>query len=52
MTAYLDRAHGAFKKTISELAWRSFAWFAAEPEHLIVLHDGHEETARYLSQLL
>lgn len=52
MTAYLDRSHGAFKKTISELAWHSFAWFAAEPEHLIVLHDGNEEIARYLSQLL
>lgn len=40
VTAYLDRSHGAFKKTISELAWRSFAWFAAEPEHIIALHDG------------
>jgi hypothetical protein len=40
VTAYLDRSHGAFKKTVPELAWRSFAWFAAEPEHVIVLHDG------------
>lgn len=40
VTAYLDRSHGAFKKTISELAWRSFAWFAAEPEHILALHDG------------
>src|ERR1700733_7464667 len=48
VTAYLDRSHPAFKKTISELAWRSFAWFAAEPEHLIVLQDGREETTRTL----
>ena len=39
VTAYLHRSHAAFKKTVSELAWRSFAWFAAEPEHLLVLHD-------------
>jgi hypothetical protein len=52
VTAYLDRSHGAFKKTISELAWRSFAWFAGEPEHLIVLHDGQEEMAKTLAQWL
>ena len=40
VTAYLDRSQGAFRKTASELAWRSFAWFAAEPAHIIVLHDG------------
>ena len=37
VTAYLDRSHAAFKETVSELAWHSFAWFAAEPEHVIVL---------------
>jgi hypothetical protein len=40
VTAYLDRSHAAFKKTVSELAWRSFAWFAAEPEHIMALYDG------------
>jgi hypothetical protein len=40
VTAYLDRSHHAFRKTIAELAWRSFAWFAAEPEQIIALHDG------------
>ncbi len=52
VTAYLDRSHAAFKKTVSELAWHSFAWFAAEPEHLVVLHNGLEETAKSLSQWL
>jgi hypothetical protein len=52
VTAFLDRSHPAFKKSVSELAWRSFAWFAAEPEHLIILHRGGEETARTLAQLL
>lgn len=40
VTAYLDRSQSAFKRSIPELAWRSFAWFAAEPEHIIVMHDG------------
>ncbi len=40
VTAYLDRSHGAFKKTVAELAWRSFAWFAAEPDQILVLQDG------------
>jgi hypothetical protein len=52
VTGYLDRSHPAFKKTIAELAWRSFAWFAAEPEHLVVLHDGRAETVKTLAQLL
>jgi BsuBI/PstI restriction endonuclease domain/BsuBI/PstI restriction endonuclease HTH domain len=51
VTAYLDRAHGPFKKTIAELAWRSFAWFAAEPQQIIVLHDG-ASTPLPLRQLL
>ena len=41
MTAYLDRSAGPFKKTVDSLAWGSYAWFAAEPEHLIVLSQAH-----------
>jgi hypothetical protein len=52
VTTYLDRSHQAFKKTVPELAWRSFAWFAAEPGNLMVLHEGKEETAKGLSQWL
>jgi BsuBI/PstI restriction endonuclease domain/BsuBI/PstI restriction endonuclease HTH domain len=52
VTAYLDRSHPAFKKTINELAWRSFAWFASEPEHLLILHDGKEEDVKALSAWL
>lgn len=51
VTAYLDRSHQAFKKTIPELAWRSFAWFAAEPDHVIVLYDG-AMSRRRLTDLL
>jgi hypothetical protein len=52
VTAYIDRSQAAFKKTFGELAWHSFGWFAAEPEHLIVLHNGHEVTTRSLAQWL
>ena len=38
VTAYADRDDAAFKRTVSELAWRSFAWFMSEPEHIVALH--------------
>ena len=40
VTAYADRSDAAFKRTASELAWRSFAWFMSEPENVIALHGG------------
>lgn len=40
VSAFRDRAEPAFKRAISNLAWGSFAWCLAEPEHLIVLHGG------------
>ncbi|WP_285294338.1 BsuBI/PstI family type II restriction endonuclease [Aureimonas altamirensis] len=36
VTAYLDRAGQPFRKTVSSLAWGSYAWFASEPDSLIV----------------
>ncbi len=39
LTAYQDRGTGGFKKTVQSLAWGSLAWFASEPDHIIVLHD-------------
>ena len=35
VTAYLDRASQTFRKTVSSLAWGSYAWFASEPNSLI-----------------
>jgi hypothetical protein len=52
VTAYLDRGKPAFKKTVPELAWNSFAWFASEPDHIVVFRAiAVSETAR-LSDLL
>lgn len=39
VTAYLDRSGGPFKKSVDELAWGSFAWFASEPHGLLILAD-------------
>lgn len=36
VTAYLDRDTPTFRKTVSTLAWGSYAWFASEPDNLIV----------------
>jgi hypothetical protein len=34
------------------LAWNSFAWFASEPEHILVLREGSVDSAARLSALL
>ncbi len=36
VTAFEDRAHQAFRRLASELAWGSMAWFASEPNHLLL----------------
>lgn len=53
VTAYQDRESAGFKKTVHQLAWGSFAWFASEPDQLLVMHDGGEAhmTLRQLTSL-
>ncbi len=52
VTAYRDRDASAFKASVSELAWRSFAWFMSEPEHIVVFHRGGEARRVPLSDLM
>lgn len=40
LTAYSDRQSPGFRRTVSELAWDSFAWFASEPERIIIMSNG------------
>ncbi len=40
VTAFLDRDHPSFRRCVSTLAWRSFVWFASEPDKLVALYDG------------
>lgn len=51
LTAYDDRQSVGFKKTVSQLAWGSFAWFVSEPDKLIVLKESssHGEFQQVLS---
>lgn len=51
VTAYQDRQSSGFKKTVSNLAWDSFAWFMSEPDNIMVMRDGALRAAR-LSELL
>jgi len=39
VTAFLDRGAGVFRKTVGSLAWGSYAWFASEPERLVVFAE-------------
>jgi len=51
VTAYLDRDHSAFRKTVPVLAWDTFAWFMSEPDKIMVLRDGDEKRGRLASLL-
>jgi hypothetical protein len=51
IAVWQDRESGGFKKTVSLLAWSSFAWFVSEPENVFVLHDGAVSLSR-LSELI
>lgn len=44
LTAFMDRSMSPFKKSISELAWDSYAWFVSEPDYLIALRNGRSLT--------
>jgi hypothetical protein len=48
LTAYQDRQSAGFKKTVTQLAWNSFAWFASEPDHIVTLNGGGRSIARLL----
>jgi len=51
VTAYQDRSAAGFRKTMSELAWDSFAWFASEPHNIVQLKDGSSKS-QYLNEFL
>lgn len=52
VTAFADRDEPAFKRAVSELAWRSFAWFMSEPDDVVVLHRGAESRQLRLTDLM
>ena len=46
VTAYADRNDTAFRRSVSELAWGSFAWFMSEPDQVALWHSGRESPER------
>ena len=44
VTAYADRDDSAFKASVGELAWNSFAWFMSEPSRILQFH--HKEDSK------
>lgn len=52
VTAYEDRDAGAFRRSVGKLAWRSFAWFRSEPDHVMALHRGSGARQVLLSELM
>lgn len=52
VSAFADRDAPAFKRAVGELAWRSFAWFMSEPDHVVALHRGGESQQIRLSDLM
>jgi hypothetical protein len=52
VNAFLDRTQGAFKKAVPDLAWQSFAWFVAEPDHIAFLKEGEEGKTAKLWEML
>jgi len=39
LTAFSDRASPSFRKSITDLAWNSYAWCASEPDNIIELRE-------------
>lgn len=52
VTAFTDRNDVAFRSSVDELAWRSFAWFISEPDNLIILRDFDRTNFDSLSTLM
>lgn len=47
VNAFMDRTKPAFKKSVPDLAWQSFAWFVAEPDQIMFLKaGGHGQTSK------
>lgn len=51
VTAYEDRESAGFRKTVSALAWGSFAWLRSEPSQIIIMRSGAASEVK-LSELL
>jgi hypothetical protein len=51
VTAFADRGAPAFRKCVADLAWGTYAWFASEPEKLVILRNGEPTPISSLARL-
>ena len=52
VTAYQDRSDSAFRASVSDLAWRTFAWFMSEPDEIMVLRGSGDVGRARLADLM
>jgi hypothetical protein len=52
ISAFLDRGQSAFRKAVPNLAWGSFAWFAAEPDNIIAMDGASQHAIGKLREFL
>ena len=52
VSAFEDRDRSAFRQSVGELAWASFAWFASEPDNIVRMHGGDTVSLTRLSELM
>ena len=52
VSAFEDRDRSAFRQSVGELAWSSFAWFASEPDSIVRLRGGAADSPVRLSELM
>jgi hypothetical protein len=51
VTAFLDHNSTGFRKFAADIAWGSFAWFAAEPDYIIIMRGGASVQPEFLFEL-
>ena len=52
VSAFEDRDRDAFRQSVGELDWASFAWFASEPDNIVRMHGGDPVSLSRLSELM
>ncbi len=52
VSAFEDRDRNAFRRSVRNLAWSAFAWFASEPDNIVRMHGGGAVRPIRLSELM
>lgn len=52
VSAFEDRDRDAFRRSVRNLAWSTFAWFVSEPGNIVRMHGGSTARPARLSELM